>query len=53
MGNRTLGNRLGKMAQRPDAIRVNGAKYWAREGRAVRPEAEAICVLAPQGQQDR
>ncbi|MEQ4724704.1 hypothetical protein [Nonomuraea sp. B19D2] len=46
MGHRTLGNALGMMAQRPDAIRVNSAFFWAREGRAVRSEAQPMCVLA-------
>ncbi|MEV0617655.1 hypothetical protein AB0I81_30340 [Nonomuraea sp. NPDC050404] len=46
MGHRTLGNALGMMAQRPDALRVNAALFWAKEGRAVRPDADPICVLA-------
>lgn len=46
MGHRTLGNALGMMAQRPDAIRVNSAFFWAREGRAVLPQAKPMCVLA-------
>lgn len=46
MGHRTLGNALGMMAQRPDAIRVNSAFFWAKEGRRVLPEAKPMCVLA-------
>ncbi|MFF0770902.1 hypothetical protein ACFYUK_18600 [Nonomuraea wenchangensis] len=46
MGHRTLGNALSMIAQRPDAIRVNAAFFWAKEGRAVLPDAEPICILA-------
>ncbi|PRX66189.1 hypothetical protein B0I32_106325 [Nonomuraea fuscirosea] len=46
MGHRTLGNALGMMAQRPDAIRVNSAFFWAKEGRTVLDEAKPLCVLA-------
>lgn len=46
MDHRTLGNALGMMAQNPAATRVNSAFFWTREGRAVRPEAQPMCVLA-------
>lgn len=46
MGHRTLGNALGMLVQNPKATRVNAAFFWAKEGRKVRPEAEAMRLLA-------
>ncbi|WP_431928742.1 hypothetical protein [Nonomuraea jabiensis] len=45
-GHRTLRNALAMFGQRPSALRVQSAFFWAKEDRAVLPSAEPICVIA-------
>lgn len=45
-GHRTLRNALAMFGQRPSALRVHSAFFWAKEDRAVLPSAEPICVIA-------
>lgn len=43
---RSLRNALAMFHQRPSAIRVNSAFFWAKEDREVLKAAEPICVIA-------
>lgn len=36
-------------AQRPGAVAVGTARYWARRGRSIRPGAMPIVILVPKG----